>query len=201
MFVRYFLLLLFTFYFRNISVSQKGFEEGIVITNKNDTIRAFIKDRSYGSNGQRLNKIKVKNDRLLVKRYSPYDIKSYSIGNDFYESFWLNPSYKGLKEVIISERNVGKKHFLKLVIRGEVSLYYWEIRDYESDTFDYIELIKRTNQSEFIRASQGVFGLKSKRLIDYFDDCPKLVEKIISKELKTAYDVVNFYNRNCISKH
>jgi hypothetical protein len=197
MFIRFFLLIYFIFFITNVSEAQKGFEQGFVITNKNDTIQALIKDRGYGSNGQRYRKIRVKNESFFSKRYSPYDIKAYSIGNDVYESFWLNASLRGLKEVIISERNVGQKHFLKLIIKGDVSLYYWEIRDYESNTFDYIELIKRTHQSEFIRASQGIFGLKSKRLIDYFKDCPELVEKITSKELKTAFDVVNFYNKNC----
>lgn len=198
MITRFILLFFVLVLASSLSFSQKGYEYGTVITNKNDTIQALIKDRGYGIHGSRYKKIRVKDGGLIAKRYSPYDIKSYSVGNDMYESVWLSSTLRGLREVFVSERNQGKKHFLKVVVSGTVSLYYWEIRDYESGTNDYIELIKRKHQQEYIRASQGIFGLKTKRLAEYFSDCSLLVEKLNANELKNAVDVVNFYNSNCV---
>ena len=45
--------------------------------------------------------------------------------------------------------------------------------------------------------TQGVLGLKRKRLIEYFGDCPELITAIEAKELKEILDVYYFYLENC----
>lgn len=60
-----------------------------------------------------------------------------------------------------------------------------------------MELLKKGNDSVFIRADQGLPGLKRKVLTTYFKNCPELSVQIKSKTLKTVWEVVPFYNEKC----
>jgi hypothetical protein len=48
-----------------------------------------------------------------------------------------------------------------------------------------------------VRVTQGIRGLKRKRLIEYFWDCPALVKAIEKKELNEIDEVYNFYLEHC----
>ena len=62
---------------------------------------------------------------------------------------------------------------------------------------NYIDYFKRKDDDYMVRVTQGIFGLKKKRLAEYFKDCPELVQKIEFKELKRPFEIAQFYN-NCI---
>ncbi len=51
-----------------------------------------------------------------------------------------------------------------------------------------------------VRVTQGIMGLKQKRLVEYFNDCPALVKAINNKTLNTAPEVYNFYMNECIGR-
>ena len=53
------------------------------------------------------------------------------------------------------------------------------------------------NEGHFIRVTQGLFGLRKNRLREYFGDCPILIEKIETGELRAPLEIAAFYNQNC----
>jgi hypothetical protein len=60
-----------------------------------------------------------------------------------------------------------------------------------------MDLFIKEGDDYFIRATQGLFGLKKKVLSDYFQKCPDLVKKIKQKEIKDPSAVVRYFNANC----
>jgi hypothetical protein len=84
--------------------------------------------------------------------------------------------------------------FLLLKTEGPVShySYYFEPEPNSRLILD-VDYIKKGN-GPLIRSSEGVFGLRRKRLSSFFSDCPELVKKIQSKEFKYVFEVVDFYN-------
>lgn len=61
-----------------------------------------------------------------------------------------------------------------------------------------MDLLKKSGDPSFTRATQGVFGLKRRTLGNYFADCPDLSEKIAQKEQKAASELVDIYEANCV---
>jgi hypothetical protein len=100
-----------------------------------------------------------------------------------------------LKETYISNPKQGRKVFLK-VISNNSALHYYHLEQVDGDNgfVDYVPLFKKQNSNELVRVTQGILGLKKKRLSEYFSDCPELVEKINNGELKTPTEILNFYN-------
>jgi hypothetical protein len=78
--------------------------------------------------------------------------------------------------------------------RGFLTYYQWEFLDYDSFVLQWVDLFKRRDEDYFVRVTQGVLGLKKKRLERYFEDCPELMEKIHSKELRLPAEIARFYN-------
>ncbi len=60
-----------------------------------------------------------------------------------------------------------------------------------------MDLFKKEEDQLFIRATQGLLGLKRKVLMDYFSNCPNLQEQIQQKHLTKPWQVVEFYNGHC----
>lgn len=149
----------------------------------NSTKKIWISDR----NGKR-------------KKYKTKNIIVLSSKNEFYKAFWLdnrsekivfiNPIYK------IDFEN-GEKEFLKLFTKGELSHYRLEWREQGESLLMTMELLKKAKDSYFIRANQGVLGLKRNVLTKYFKGCSQLSAQIKSKTLKTVWEVVEFYNIEC----
>jgi len=69
--------------------------------------------------------------------------------------------------------------------------------DSESNYLDYTPLFYKEGSDEMVRVTQGILGLKRKRLIEYFWDCPELAQAIDKKELNEIDEVYNFYLENC----
>jgi hypothetical protein len=60
-----------------------------------------------------------------------------------------------------------------------------------------VPLIRKNGADEMVRVTQGILGLKRKRLAEYFADCPKLVSVIKSKTINSAEYLISFYELNC----
>jgi len=187
-------LTLFLLFIFQSTYAQRGYESGYVITNKGDTLHGMISDRKEGSFTQLYKRVKLKGNGFLIKKFSPNQITAYKKGNYFFESHWLKQRGTLLKEEYLSVKGQGNKVFLQLMASGYLSLYHLEYTDQESNLFEFIPLLKREDENNFVRATQGVFGLKKKNLAAYFADCADLVELMNRGELKTAEALVRFYN-------
>lgn len=175
-------------------LAQKSFVQGCIITNQNDTLRGMVKDRTLGFESKVYKKIRFRSDAPFASRHNAYHIKGYCKENTCFESHWIDKRQRLLKTDFVSSAGSGKKVFLKVIVRGELTLYHWEFTDGDNLTTDYMELFKRTGDDYFVRASQGILGLKKKLLSDYLKDRPDIVEQINNGTLKTARDVAKAYN-------
>lgn len=174
--------------------SQKDYEEGYIITNKNDTIYGQVKDRKSPPFADLYRKIRFKGNSVFPKKFGPKDILGYKKGDDIYESVWLEVSLKFFRMEYNNIPNKGEKQFMKVIRRGYLSYYQDEFMDSESDYIDTVDLFKRDDEPYFVRVTQGIFGLKKKKLAAYFNDCPALVQKIEREEFKNPIEIADFYN-------
>jgi predicted solute-binding protein len=46
-----------------------------------------------------------------------------------------------------------------------------------------------------VRVTQGILGLKKKRLKEYFHNCPNLLSAIDSRGLTTVQEVYDYYSK------
>jgi hypothetical protein len=171
-----------------------GFAKGYIIKNNGDTLRGVIKDRTKPPYERKYKKIRFRGKGLASGRYSPRKIAKYCIGADCHQSLWMYSKRKFVKEIPISESAKGDKVFMKVVVDGYLSLYYYEFNDAESHTIDYIPFYKRKDETVLARVTQGIFGLKKQLLARYFADCPNLVEKIEKGEIKSPIEIAEYYN-------
>ena len=102
--------------------------------------------------------------------------------------------------MLLNKPNEGDKVFMHVVVKGYLSLYHFEYMDSESMNIDSVPLFKREGQDYFVRVTQGIFGLKEKALLGYFEDCEELCALIMDKKLKSPVEIARFYNGNCIHK-
>ena len=195
---RLLLLILFALMIIPAHAQKKGFSRGYIINNENETIEGWVKDRSSGTFMELYSKIRFKADNARTKRkYSPDDIQGYGANNQHYislalmeESVFLMPNY------YIDENS--DRVFLRIIAKNDkLNYYHWEYIDGESNYLDYIPLFHKTGSYKMVRASQGLLGLKRKKLMAYFADCPELVRAIENKELKKINEVFDFYTDFC----
>ncbi|MCD6596143.1 MAG: hypothetical protein J7L04_00545 [Bacteroidales bacterium] len=187
--------LIFAFLLLPVLVSgQKDYQTGYIITTRNDTLTGKVKDRKPPPFSKLYKKIRFKRNRLLKRKYGPQQIIAYKQGNNQFESLWIDVSQNIFKEIYTSVPDLGEKSFMKVIVKGYLTYYHWEFQDYESDYIDEISLFKRTNESSLARVTQGIFGLKKKRLAEYFQDCPELINKIEKGELTNPVEIAIFYN-------
>ncbi|RPA68008.1 hypothetical protein EF405_13780 [Cyclobacteriaceae bacterium YHN15] len=186
--------LLFLFWGFNKLMAQTDYLQGYIIGHNLDTVYGHIKDRKGGTFAKIYKKIRFKGNGIFVKKYSPKRILGYKKGEDVFESHWIETSTSFLTIEYLSRENLGKKYFLKVKQRGFLTYYHWEFLEYDSFVLQWVDLFKRSDEDYFVRVTQGVFGLKKKRLERYFEDCPELMEKIHSKELRLPAEIARFYN-------
>lgn len=179
------------------AVAQNNFEWGYIVTLENDTVRGQIKDRKYGVVPDILEKIRFKKEGVLFnKKYSAEKIYGYKVGERFYESVGVDrESHFFTTQYFVSPN--AEKTFLRVMETGTIHYYHWEHIDQDNNTFDFIPFFYLEGRGEMVRATQGVFGLKKKLLSNYFYDCPELVQEIESEQIKTPFEVVNFFRERC----
>jgi hypothetical protein len=176
------------------AVSAQTYEPGYIVLNSKDSLYGSVKDRNDGT---LFKKIRFKDERGKVKRYSAEDLLGYKAGIHTYESLWYAEENQFFRFHYYSRPGYGKKVFLKVLARGPLGCYAREFIHDENDYLDQFELFLREGETTMERATQGVFGLKKKRLSSYFWDCPTLVEKINNRSLTRPLEVVDFYNAFC----
>ena len=187
------LLLIIGLLFPITIYAQKDYESGYVVTNDNDTLVGFVKDRKQPPFGKLYKKVYFKNKHKKQK-YSPNEIIAYKQENYEYESMWIDISSHLINEKYTSISNQGEKIFLKVIEKGYLTYYQREFEYADNDYIDQISLFKREDENSLERVTQGIFGLRKESLGIYFSDCPELVDKITKEDIKTPIEIVRFYN-------
>lgn len=192
--IRYLPLLLLTFLVLPVHAQKKGYSRGYIVTNEGETMDGWVKDRSAGDFVKLYRQIRFKaDDALVCKKYSPDEILAYGSGNQHFETMPIYEESAFFKFRYYVHDNYNRS-FLKLIARDkDLSYYHWEYVDGESNYLDHIPLFYRAGFNQMVRVTQGVLGLKQKRLMEYFQDCPDLVLALDSKKLREIWDVYNFY--------
>lgn len=175
--------------------ARRGFEPGYVVTWQNDTIAGYVRDRSDSNFPDLYRKIRFRSSDGKGHKYGPKQIKAYQKGFESFETLWIHTFREFLVTRYISQPGVGKPHFMKIVRKGYLSYYHWEYVDGEFQDIEHIPLFKREDGYSMVRVTQGILGLKKKRLSEFFQDCPDLVNKINAGEIRNPFEIHDFYNQ------
>lgn len=173
-----------------------------LVLNNGDTLYGRVKHvNQKGVNNKYYKKIRLTNTNGNQKKYNRTDVSAFRVNIINYEGFWLNQSsekivFNNPRYDINSQK--GEKYFLRVISKGKLSHYHLEWWEQGESGLMWMDLLKKEEDSFFIRATQGLFGLKKKVLINYFQNCPKLKEQIEQKQLKNIEQVVTFYKNYCL---
>jgi hypothetical protein len=173
---------------------QKEYQNGYIVTNSNDTLYGKIRDRREPPFGTIYKKIRLRNNNLFPKKYGPKKIRAYRVGENYFETKWLDTKSLFLRQFYSSREGIGERCFLKVIIKDYLTFYQWEFVDPESGYFDEISFFKRKNDPALFRVNQTIFGVNRKRMAEYFMDYPELAMKIKNREMKDLVSIANFYN-------
>ncbi len=183
-----------------ISLAQ-NLAQDFVALHSGDTLYGTVRYINDGGVSTKFyKKIRWKDAQGKSKKISPKNIRAFRVQGDVFESFYLSQSSR--KITLVNPRydinpKRGQHHFLKLVQKGRLSHYQLEwIEQGESAVFA-MDLFKKDSDTFFIRATQGLFGIKTKVLTSYFADCTTLATQIEDKQINSLQEILNFYNSNC----
>ena len=91
----------------------------------------------------------------------------------------------------------GVQHFLKVITKGKLSHYELEWIDYDNNDLESSDLIKKVDDKFFIHADNVRGRVAQKAVSSYLSDCPEIQKKIMKKDFKYVFQMVDFYNENC----
>lgn len=191
------ILLFFQFSISNSLLCQNKFESGYVIKLNGDTLYGLIKVLNIDNLDKPNSKIQIRFENGKKSKHKIKSVSSLKRGNETYETLWLDKNNSLFNEKYYIFENQGKQQLIKCVTKGKLSLYRMEYIDQESGVVETIDLLKLEDSNILIRATQGVFGLKKKKVAEYLSQCDAIVTKINSGEIKTIFDVVSYYNEYC----
>jgi hypothetical protein len=190
-------ILLILLSYSSVLYSQGRFQEGYIIINDGTVLYGLVKDRKEAPFAKIHSKVRFRKNSLITRRYGPGKIIGYKSGDRTYESLWFDSRNRFLKTSYLSKPGYGKKVFLRVDYKGNLTLYQLEWVDQESGLFDEFPLFKRQNDDYFIRVTQGILGLRKNDLIEYFSDCRELRILIDNAGIKNPEEIARFYNDNC----
>lgn len=194
-----FILLMFCVY--ATSFAQNGNATDLLVLNTGDTLYGNVEYINLkGVNPEFYKKIRITDENRKKRQFKQKDVSAFKADGKIYESYWLSQSSD--KIVLVNPKydidpQNGTQYFLRLIRKGELSHYQWEWWEQGESTSMWMDLLRKKEDQFFIRATQGLLGLKKKVLADYFMNCPELKEKIEKKELNEVWQLVDFYNDNC----
>lgn len=192
-----FLILLFCVNAATLA-QRRGYDWGYIITEKGDTLEGWINDRSTRSFSELNNRILYKQEgKVFKKRYSSNDILGYGYLGVHFVSIPLLERTQFFKTSYVIRPGANRR-FLRVVERNDC-LNHYEIEFMHDDNFmiDSYPLFHIPGTREMVRVTQGILGLKKKRLAEYFVACHDLVIAIDSEQLTTLQEVYRFYCERC----
>lgn len=177
---------------------KKGYEWGYIINEKQDTIEGWIKNRDNGPFIDLYSKIRFKQEgKLFKKKYSSNDLLGYGYFDSHFVSLPLRIETTLFRTDYYLNAGASRT-FLKVVKRSDCLNYYE--KEFILDDNSYLDsypLFHIPNTRTMVRVTQGILGLKKKRLSEYFEDCPSLVDAIQEKEITEVMEVHRFYCNRC----
>ena len=181
-----------------VSAQKKDYYSGYIVTSSGDTLEGRVKDRTSAPFMELYSSIRFKSQNSLFRKtYRPDEILGYGYGDLVYESIPIVEDAAFFRFRYYLDPNI-RPSFLRVLHReGPLTYYHWEYLDEESDYLDFIPLFHRSGSWEMVRVTQGILGLKRKRLSEYFGDCPELVRGLNSRELNEIHEVYDFYLDHC----
>ncbi|MDP4280783.1 MAG: porin family protein [Bacteroidota bacterium] len=182
-------------------ISQKHNTEGVIINLQNDSIKGLIDFREWNSNPD---KILFTAEDGSEKTYTPYQIRGFVIPSKeryIAERVSLDVTSEKTEDLMNEQGPKVVKDtclFLRVVVRGEVSLYYFN--DLNDRSHYYIakqndrpvELIQRKNYktltdgSAYSKSYITTLDLFKGQMILLFQDCPELKEAINRSSFTTS---------------
>jgi len=197
----YFLLIIVAFLVTPTQAQKKGYSQGYIINSEGETIEGWVKDRSTGTFIELYTKIRFKGEnRSYNGRYSASKIQGYGYNNQHFESMPLMEESQFFNFRYYLDDSYDRVFLKAITWTDELTYYHWEYVDGESNYLDYTPLFHRPGSSEMVRVTQGILGLKRKKLAEYFRDCPELVQAIEQKQLSQIDQVFSFYTERCVSE-
>ena len=199
------LIALVTYLFSGCLQAQYISETDFIALKTGDTLTgkvAYINEDGWGSRTF-YKKIRITLANGKKKKIRKRNITSFKIDGTTFMAFELAQHRKStallpfLNPYYSIDTKDGDLYFLRVVSNGKLNYYELEWFDQGDDMLNSMPLLRKNDASVFVRATQGMLGLKRKALISYLNDCPKLGQKITSKEIRTVREVVNFYNNQC----
>ena len=192
------IILVISVFCLSAKAQKRGYQQGYIIAMNGDTIKGMVKDRSPGTFVSIYDRIRFKSeDSFLRKKYSPNQIQGYGVGGRHYLSIPLREETAFFKFRYYVDPGANRE-FLRVVTQSQKLIYFErEWIDDDNNHVDSAPLFQKAGSSELVLVTNGIFGLKKKRLAEYFSDCPDLVKAIENKELKEIMEVYNFYLKKC----
>lgn len=163
--------------------SMSAFENGEIIEPDHDWIATSDYDTLYGYLSLYYSKI-LFNDPFGTNpmKFKLKEIKGYKRDSLIFSN------YDGMKQLLIS---------------GKVNLYMLFKRGYQNSVDRYIYYARRNTELDvtFLTSNPTLLANKTlkKNALNYFSDCPSLIEKIENDVLgaQEIEKIVNYYNSNC----
>lgn len=139
------------------------------------------------------------------RRFKRKKVRSYSVDGYNYESFMLDEETdifrngRFLDSKYYIDPN-GVQHFLKVRTKGKLSHYELEWIDYDNNDLESSDLIRKTEDKFFIHTENVRSRVARKAVSNYLSDCPDIQQKIVQKDFEYVFQVVDFYNENCVQE-
>lgn len=178
--------------------SVEKYKDGYVVLLNGDTLTGKVMDRDESAFGGLLQKIKFRPEKGWRKKYKPSQISAYKRGDELFRTIWLSNENQFFKQYYYSEPGRGEQVFVKVIYSGSLDLYHREWTDEDNSNIEFLPLIKKPGTTQLVRATQGIFGLKRKRLAEYFFECPALSTAIIGKEIANVEELIQRYEQACV---
>ncbi len=183
------------------TAQKKGYQPGYLITLEADTLSGWIKDRSPEPFVELYSRIRFRPEgKRRRQKLGPDEIRGYGVAGRVYESVRLREEASFLKfRYYLDPR--AEAGFLRVVRReGPLTWYEKEFVHDDNNYLDFYPLFHLEGTGDMVRVTQGILGLKRKRLTAYFRDCPPLVEAVAGKQLSTTAEVYECYLSECGKK-
>ncbi len=147
-------------------------------------------------------KIRLTDTKGRKRRFKRKKVLSYRVDGNDYESFMLDTQTKVFKNgrLFDSKYHIdqkGDQHFLKVITKGQLSHYALEWIDYDNNDLESSSLIKKVEDEFFLHADNARRRVAKKAVSGYLSDCPEVEKKIMEKDFKYVFQVVDYYNENC----
>ncbi|MFS4417883.1 hypothetical protein [Maribacter sp. 2307ULW6-5] len=157
-------------------------------------------------------KVRFRDTTGKKKRFKWEKLKAYRFNGSDYVGFKLTRRKQSFGQGNLTEVRYylnpnGNTNFIKVKELGPLSHYQFEWIDQGIDNGDAIvgqpswarqDVLKKADDDFFLNAEGSVlFGLPRKSLSHYLSDCPEIQEKLMQKDVKYAFEIVDFYNKHC----